>query len=498
MTNRYARAFAESRVITDQLSSASALRQDRKRELFRIEPKRFLIALGDIVGLTLSFGLTLVLLGRYFSDWSFGLEIQNLLFLLPSFMILMTWLGGYKPLEYRRSETEIQISFKAVTMSFLLLSAINFVLFKTSSSRYFSAIWFLQMLIFVPMFRFSVRGTFKFLWARGIGQQRTLAIGSRRLIDEMQSYLSIQKYSGCDLVGSIIDGSVDQDPRSSQGKTLDDLRTVIDELRIDLLIIAMDEFSQTVHEKILYILALAAELRMPVKIYSDVFNFANQRCELDEFSGLFVFPSLENSLNCVIHRAAKLCMDFVIGIIGSVVTLLMCPFVALLIYLDDPGPIFFRQQYVASKQRCGHYLKFRSMKVNADRILEQDPALKSMFEEKFKLVDDPRVTRVGRFLRKYSLDEFPEFFSVLAGTMSFVGPRTISEREADRYGDKLEKLLSVKPGLTGFWQVMGRQKTSYEERVRMDMFYIDRWSIWIDLYVACKTFSKVLKGDGAH
>lgn len=136
--------------------------------------------------------------------------------------------------------------------------------------------------------------------------------------------------------------------------------------------------------------------------------------------------------------------------------------------------------------------------MDADRILETDAALRSRFRVRQKLLDDPRITRVGRFLRRSSLDEFPQFFGVLAGDLTFVGPRTIRQEEAVRYGSHLSRLLSVKPGVTGFWQVMGRQTTTYPERVQMDMFYLDRWSIWLDLVIIIKTFWKVLKAEGAY
>jgi lipopolysaccharide/colanic/teichoic acid biosynthesis glycosyltransferase len=105
---------------------------------------------------------------------------------------------------------------------------------------------------------------------------------------------------------------------------------------------------------------------------------------------------------------------------------------------------------------------------------------------------------VGRTLRKYSIDEFPQFFSLLTGRLSFVGPRVISGEESARYGTHLPRLLSVKPGLTGYWQVTGRQTTSYEERIQMDMFYIDHWSIWLDLVITAKTLYKVVQADGAY
>ena len=131
-------------------------------------------------------------------------------------------------------------------------------------------------------------------------------------------------------------------------------------------------------------------------------------------------------------------------------------------------------------------------------ILTQDSELRRRFEKQYKLASDPRVTRVGRFLRKYSLDEFPSFFSILRGEISLVGPRTITRAQQKRYGPLLPKLLSVKPGLTGFWQVMGRQTTSYEEKVQLDMFYIDHWSIWLDLVIIFKTFWAVIRAEGAY
>jgi lipopolysaccharide/colanic/teichoic acid biosynthesis glycosyltransferase len=138
------------------------------------------------------------------------------------------------------------------------------------------------------------------------------------------------------------------------------------------------------------------------------------------------------------------------------------------------------------------------MRVDADHVLEQDAKLRSEFSDRHKLEDDPRVTTIGRFLRKTSLDEFPQFFSLLTGDLSFVGPRTIRREEGYRYGANLPRLLTVKPGMTGFWQVMGRQTTTYEERVQMDLFYMEHWSIWLDLFLIGKTFWKVFKCEGAY
>jgi len=188
----------------------------------------------------------------------------------------------------------------------------------------------------------------------------------------------------------------------------------------------------------------------------------------------------------------------VFGLVGSLITLLLTPIIGLLIKIEDGGPIFYQSAYVGPDCEDRYYLKFRTMRVDADLVIKQNDKLRRQFEKQYKLIRDPRVTRIGRFLRKSSLDELPSFFSILRGDISMVGPRTIMQVQRERYGPSLPKLLSVKPGLTGFWQVMGRQLTTHEERVQMDMFYIDRWSIWFDLLIIAKTVRTVLFGDGAY
>jgi len=187
-----------------------------------------------------------------------------------------------------------------------------------------------------------------------------------------------------------------------------------------------------------------------------------------------------------------------VGLMGSVVSVLLTPIMGLLIQLEYGGPTFYRSIYLRPDKEDGYYLKFRTMRVDADEILTQNSDLRRRFEKQYKLTSDPRVTRIGGFLRKYSLDEFPSFFSILRGEISLVGPRTITRAQGKRYGPLLPKLLSVKPGLTGFWQVMGRQTTSYQEKVQLDMFYIDHWSIWLDLLIVFKTFWVVVRAEGAY
>ena len=204
------------------------------------------------------------------------------------------------------------------------------------------------------------------------------------------------------------------------------------------------------------------------------------------------------SARSTLLQITKPLLDFIVGIAGSIVTLLITPIIAMLIKLEDGGPVFYAREFVDCDGTIRYYLKFRTMVRNADKLLASDPDLQNQFSEKYKLQSDPRILRIGRFLRKSSIDEFPQFFSLLTGDLTFVGPRVISREETGRYGDQLPKLLSVKPGITGYWQVNGRQNTTYEERVRMDMYYVDHQSLRLDLMIVAKTFWAVLSGEGAH
>jgi len=170
---------------------------------------------------------------------------------------------------------------------------------------------------------------------------------------------------------------------------------------------------------------------------------------------------------------------------------------ALLVAADDGWPVIYRRRVVGKEGEFDAF-KFRSMRRDAEAILNANPALRAEFARNFKLKNDPRVTRVGAHLRKVSLDELPQLFNVLAGQMSFVGPRMITAAELEKYGVQKKLVMSVKPGLTGYWQVNGRQTVSYEERVKMDVYYIEHWSLLLDLKILLLTPLKVLQREGAY
>lgn len=171
--------------------------------------------------------------------------------------------------------------------------------------------------------------------------------------------------------------------------------------------------------------------------------------------------------------------------------------IAVVIKATTGSPVVYRRRVVGRRGVRFDAFKFRTMVNGAERVLEQDERLREAFTVNWKLFVDPRVTRTGRFLRKYSLDEFLQLVNVARGEMSLVGPRMISPAELSRYNGFSTKLLSVKPGLTGLWQVSGRQRLSYERRIELDMQYIDNCCLALDVSILLRTVPVVLKADGA-
>lgn len=197
------------------------------------------------------------------------------------------------------------------------------------------------------------------------------------------------------------------------------------------------------------------------------------------------------------YHIAKRSVDVVLSFIGIVALVPVFLIIALCIKLDDGGSILHFREITGRNGRRFYALKFRTMIENADEFLAKHPELLQKFQQNMKLEGDPRITRVGRILRTTSLDELPQLFNVLVGQMSLVGPRIIHPSELPRYGDYARKRLSVTPGITGLWQISGRQHISYDERVALDMQYIDNRSFSSDTVILLKTLKVFIVHTGA-
>ncbi len=212
-------------------------------------------------------------------------------------------------------------------------------------------------------------------------------------------------------------------------------------------------------------------------------------------------PVAAYSLNGI-YRRLKRIVDLVLSALAIVLLGPLLIAVSIIIKLDSPGPVFFRHRRLGRNMRDLFVLKFRTMHKDAEQrlaaLLDSDPALKREFETNFKLKNDPRVTRIGRWLRKFSIDELPQFFNILSGGMSFVGPRPIVEGEVKYYKGYSLLMFRVPPGATGLWQVSGRSETSYDSRVELDTHYVQQWTFWDDIKIIFKTIPAVLSRRGAY
>lgn len=217
---------------------------------------------------------------------------------------------------------------------------------------------------------------------------------------------------------------------------------------------------------------------------------------------LYLNPELpitsEQPVQTGISYLCKRWMDLVGSLILLLVLAIPMLMLAIVIKLDSPGPVIFRQIRVGKNGRVFTFFKFRSMYTDADARLEDLKHLNETQGATFKMKNDPRITRVGRFIRRSSLDELPQLFNVLAGQMSLVGPRPGLVREAAHYRPDQYRRLAVSPGLTGLWQVSGRSSLSFEEMVKLDLYYVEHWSLWFDLKILFRTIGAVIRAEGAY
>ena len=211
---------------------------------------------------------------------------------------------------------------------------------------------------------------------------------------------------------------------------------------------------------------------------------------------------VRNRLLVAVPRMIKRTMDVVLTIAGGLCILPLIAVIAVMVKLTSPGPIFYGHTRIGERGKRFSAWKFRSMVINGDDILrahlEANPVAREEWERDQKLKNDPRVTKVGAILRKASLDELPQLWNVLKGEMSLVGPRPIVNAEIEKYGKCYKIYKAVRPGITGLWQVSGRNDTTYEERLRHDEFYVRNWSPWLDMHILARTVATLVCGRGAY
>ncbi|HEX6277339.1 MAG TPA: exopolysaccharide biosynthesis polyprenyl glycosylphosphotransferase, partial [Polyangiaceae bacterium] len=268
-------------------------------------------------------------------------------------------------------------------------------------------------------------------------------------------------------------------------------------LNIKTVVVAMPQMDSAA---ILALIERFAETYTHVLVIPDVFNLVHFGAPTQYLGGALGIE-VRRQLLLRWPRAAKRAMDLILTSIGFVCILPLLAVLALLIKLDSKGPVLYRQRRLGQDGVRFSALKFRTMFLNADELLERhlekNPTLRIEWETFHKLPDHPGVTRIGKVLRKFSLDELPQLWNVLAGEMSLVGPRPYMEREIPDMDQKESIILRVRPGLTGIWQVTTRNESTFEQRLQLDVEYVRNWSPWLDLYVIARTVPVVVGGTGS-
>ncbi len=283
------------------------------------------------------------------------------------------------------------------------------------------------------------------------------------------------------------------------GRTLTDAMTMAQEYGLDTAILAMPH---TRHEHLAKLMNLASTSFRYVIVMPDLDGMPSFSAVIArDFAGNFGVEIKYNLLFPWARRTKRL-LDVLLTVVGGLLIGPLLLALAILIKLDSSGPTFYGHRRLGADGEHFRCWKFRTMHTNAEQLLDEflqsNPDLRAEWEQNFKLRDDPRVTRVGRFLRKTSLDELPQLWNVLRGEMSLVGPRPIVDAEIPKYGTVYEMYRRIRPGISGLWQVSGRSDTDYGERVQLDSYYVNNWSVWLDVVILVRTVRSVLLGRGAY
>lgn len=375
-----------------------------------------------------------------------------------------------------------------------------FFMFKTSYaySRMVFIIWFLSTPVLLFLVHVGARKILRSFREKGKNVRRAVIVGAGDLGQNLVKEVESIPWAGIEVMG-FFDDKVNSDEQvEAMGKPIfgpiSEMSTFLSLNEIDYVYIALPMRAE---KKIFSILRSCRSLGARIYLIPDLYVFGLHHAEIQSLGNMVI-------LNFNPHTEWKRSFDI---IFSTLALLFLWPFfllIALLIKIEDGGPVFYRHKRITDTGKKFNCLKFRTMKVGADqeleKILAKDPQLKKEWQTTFKLKNDPRITRIGRFLRRTSLDELPQFINVLRGDMSVVGARPIVECELEEfYKESAGRYCSMKPGITGPWQVGKRSDTeNYTERVEMDDWYILNYSLWNDIKIIIKTVVCLFRGNGAY
>ncbi|MGC8765077.1 MAG: sugar transferase [Brevinematia bacterium] len=401
-------------------------------------------------------------------------------------------------------ETKLLIKSASISSGFVLLAILIRNMYGEISRSLFIWWWFF-LVIFLPLFRFWGK---KLLFNLGIWKEKALIIGSGEKAILTITGLSKEKHLGYEIVGILDEEVKGRNPKLTiagktykiykQAKALDIFLKV---MKIDTVFIAVQAMDS---EKLTNLVNRVYKLVRRVIVIPDIKGIAIFNSELHYlFMEKLFMIKVNNNLNSFTNRLIKKTFDIVFSFVGLLVLLPFFLVIAILIKLTSKGPVFFKHKRIGKNGKEIYVYKFRTMYQDAEqrlkKLIKENPAAREEWEKNFKLKNDPRVTFIGKIMRKTSIDELPQIINVLKGEMSLVGPRPVIKEEIDNYYKEFKQYYySVDPGMTGLWQVSGRSDTDYDFRVQTDVWYVQNWSMWLDLMILFRTVGVVLRREGAY
>ena len=385
----------------------------------------------------------------------------------------------------------------ATAKSVVILMAITFVLRPTEYSRLMLIEAGVIGVILLALARVVQNWVTARLRARGIGVSRAIIVGAGEVGRTVMRTIVARPELGYEVVGFVDDNPDKGHTDIGRFKALGPLSNLPQQIEAEIIDEVIITLPWMYHRKIMSIVRECERRQVNARIVPDLFQMSLSQVNVDDLGGVPLIGVREVGFGrgtLLIKRV----VDVVTAVLGLTLGLPILGLIALAIRLDSPGPIIFRQTRVGAGGKLFQMYKFRSMRQGAEEELEQLRELNEADGPLFKIRDDPRLTRVGRFLRRSSFDELPQLWNMLLGEVSLVGPRPPTPDEVACYQEWQKRRLDGRPGMTGLWQVSGRSLLTFDEMVLLDIYYIENWSLWLDFKILMRTIPKVLLGEGAY
>ena len=462
-----------------------------------------ILAVSDYLVIVLALQMAVYLRSEFLPNISpallpFYLSEKYLFFVIPLFyLLILTYDGMYtRRLPLWQS---IERLFKVCTIVSIITIVTIYFLRSGSVSRIFMFSSWMFCFISLAFSRYSMK---RAMVKIGLWQKPVVIVGAGKTAEILAKTFEEEPSIGYKIAGLV------EDEGNKRYLTryyphignFDNAANVIQASGIQDVILATPGLER---EKLLRLIYEIQPCVKNLTIIPDLFGIPLCNMEVDSINNeKTLLLKMRNNMMVWHNRLLKRAFDFIGSILGGICILPVLVVIAVAIYIDSPGPVVFAHRRIGKNGKSFPCYKFRSMIPNAQQVLEvhfaKNPAAREEWERDFKLKDDPRITRVGKFLRRTSLDELPQLLNVIRGEMSLVGPRPIIDKEIEKYGQYIADYLLVAPGMTGFWQVNGRNDVSYETRVQMDSWYVRNWSLWQDILLLIKTIGVVTGRKGAY